>query len=144
MECVRRIMEFVFCRCPADEETKCEGMMVLDLESRPNWKLCCNQCNKIIRFSTSIHEIQVLKKRCEECGSSLVKIDFNKKDTPLESGQTEYSGCLLCDELLRGMLEVRSGRNKHVSLVHRRGRGRGRGRRGRDRGHEKRSVFDDM
>ena len=51
--------------------------MVLDLESRPNWKLCCNQCNKIIRFTTSIHEIQVLKKRCEECGSSLVKIDFN-------------------------------------------------------------------
>lgn len=40
-------------RCPneedADGEAKCSGMMVLDLESRPNWKLCCNQCNVIFR-----------------------------------------------------------------------------------------------
>lgn len=40
-------------RCPNEEdaegEANCHGMMVLDLESRPNWKLCCNQCNVIIR-----------------------------------------------------------------------------------------------
>ena len=40
-------------RCPNEEdvegEANCNGMMVLDLESRPNWKLCCNQCNMIFR-----------------------------------------------------------------------------------------------
>lgn len=137
--------------CPNDEEEEedagCDGMMVLDMESRPNWKLCCNKCNMIIRFTANIHDIHVMKKRCEECGSSLLKIQFNKNETPLKDGATEYSGCIMCDELLKGMLEIRSGRNKHVSLVRHRGRGRGRGRRGRGRGRgagEKRSVFDYM
>ena len=137
--------------CPNDEEEEedagCDGMMVLDMESRPNWKLCCNKCNMIIRFTANIHDIHVMKKRCEECGSSLLKIQFNRNETPLKDGATEYSGCIMCDELLKGMLEIRSGRNKHVSMVRHRGRGRGRGRRGRGRGRgagEKRSVFDYM
>lgn len=85
----------------------------------------------------------VYRERCEECDSSLVRFTFDKMETPLENGETEYVGCIMCDELLNNMLELISGRNKHVSLIRHRGRGRGRGRRGRGKG-EKRSVFDDM
>ena len=81
-------------RCPNDgdelEESGCEGMMVLDRESHPNWKLCCNKCNKIIRFTANIHDIQVLKMHCEECNASLVKVVFNKLNSPLPDGQLEY------------------------------------------------------
>lgn len=137
-------------RCPNDVDDnenhgkQCNGMMVLDQESHPNWKLCCNKCNMIIRFTTKIHDITVLKERCEECGSSILQIAFNKNETPLEDGKTDYSGCILCDSFLHDMLEIKTGRNKHVSLVKRGGKG---GRRGRARGKtkgEKRSVFDDM
>lgn len=138
-------------RCPNDgdelEESGCEGMMVLDRESHPNWKLCCNKCNKIIRFTANIHDIQVLKTHCEGCNASLVKVVFNKLNSPLPDGQLEYTGCIMCDDFLNGIIELVSGRNKHVKLVHRRGRGRGRGRRGGNRGRGrggKRSVFDDM
>lgn len=101
------------------------------------------------RFTANLHDVQVLKKRCEECESSLLKISFNKNNSPLPGGETEYTGCILCDELLSGMIEIVSGRNRHISLVHRRGRGKGRGRgRGRGKGNKrgtgKRSVFDDM
>lgn len=104
------------------------------------------------RFTANLHDVQVLKKRCEECESSLLKVSFNKNSTPLPGGETEYSGCILCDELLSGLIEMVSGRNRHISLVHRRGRGRGRGKgrgkgrggKGRGKGTGKRSVFDDM
>ena len=84
-----------------EEDTKgCDGMMVLDQESHPNWKLCCNKCNMIIRFTSKIHGLTVSKQRCEECGSSILNFSFNKNETPLENGKTEYSGCILCDPFL--------------------------------------------
>ena len=159
MECVRKKFGkgIMMNRCPSDENdvdgnATCDGMMVLDMESKPNWKLCCNKCNLIIRFTTNIHSIIVSKKRCDDCGASILNIQFNKNDTPLPNGNTEYAGCIWCDERLKGMLELKTGRNKHVDLVHHRGRGRGRGRghgRGRGKGHgrgkgEKHSVFDYM
>ena len=109
-------------RCPSEEDDNlegrtCGGMMVLDRESHPNWKLCCNRCNKIIRFTTSIHDIQVLKSHCEECNASLVKVVFNKLNSPLPDGQLEYSGCIMCDDVLNGMIELISGRNKQVKSL---------------------------
>jgi DNA topoisomerase III len=66
----------------------------------------------------------------KECESNLLDLDWRKAATPLDGGETRYCGCVVCDEFLEKLCEVKHGR----SFVRRGGRGgRGRGRRGRGR-----------
>jgi DNA topoisomerase-3 len=114
----------------------CRGNLILDINSKPNWKLSCNRCDFILQFSkvTPIHNISIADGRqCADCAdSNLLKIEFHKDKSPLGDG-TEYQGCIMCDALLNSLIEFRTGRKRHISLSRRGGRG-GRGRRGRGRG----------
>ncbi|XP_065020236.1 DNA topoisomerase 3-beta isoform X4 [Musa acuminata AAA Group] len=113
------------CACP-----ECSGTLVLDPVSAPKWRLCCNMCNCLVSLPQGAHRISTTGKRCPECDSTIIEVDFNKKTTVLSDGATLHEGCILCDELLHSLVEV-----KHGSSFFRRGRGRGRNRgRGRHRG----------
>ena len=46
-------------------ETRCSGLMVLDKLSQPNWKLCCNRCNTLIRFHGELKKVSVLQVRAQ-------------------------------------------------------------------------------
>lgn len=73
-------------------------------------------------------------KKCKECAATLVHVEFNKNDTPLQGGATEYEGCILCDDLLNELLHTELSKKVHP-MFSRRGRGRGRGKkRGRKGG----------
>ena len=65
-------------------------------------------------------------------------MDFNKKTTPLEDGAPLHQGCILCDELLHSLVEMKYGR---LGFKRTGPRGRGRGFKGayigRGRGSEK-------
>jgi len=54
--------------------------MVLDPNSKPNWKMACNTCHLIARFQADIHKIQVVKggESCETCGAAMLEIEFHK------------------------------------------------------------------
>ena len=41
---------------------------------------------------------------------ALLKVDFNKKTTPLEGGAPLHQGCILCNELLYSLVEMKHGR----------------------------------
>uniref|UniRef100_A0A1D1Z473 DNA topoisomerase n=1 Tax=Anthurium amnicola TaxID=1678845 RepID=A0A1D1Z473_9ARAE len=118
------------CACP-----ECNGTLVLDPVSAPKWRLNCNLCNCLVFLPQGAHKISTTANRCSECDSAIIEVDFNKKTTPLSDGSTLHSGCILCDELLHSLIEMKHGK----SLSRRgggtgRGRGRWRGNRGRGRG----------
>uniref|UniRef100_A0A5K1B5K9 Uncharacterized protein n=1 Tax=Nymphaea colorata TaxID=210225 RepID=A0A5K1B5K9_9MAGN len=121
------------CACP-----ECEGTLLLDPVSAPKWRLCCNTCNCLVSLPEGAHRISTTKERCLECDSTIIEVDFNKKATPLSDGSTLYKGCILCDELLHSLVEMKHGKSYFKRMGGRaRGRGRGRGRgggRGRGRG----------
>ncbi|KAL5171259.1 DNA topoisomerase 3-beta [Glycine soja] len=127
--CPNSLVSQGVCACP-----ECSGTLVLDPVSAPRWKLCCNMCNCLVFLAQGAHRISTTKDRCPECDSSIIEVDFNKKTTPLEDGATLHHGCILCDELLHSLVEMKHGRSfRHMSS---RGRGRGarKGGRGRGRG----------
>ncbi|XP_059446946.1 DNA topoisomerase 3-beta isoform X1 [Corylus avellana] len=115
------------CACP-----ECSGTLVLDPVSAPKWRLYCNMCSCLVFLPQGAHRISTTRERCPDCDTTIIEVDFNKKTTPLEDGATLYVGCILCDELLHSLVEV-----KHGKSFSRRMRGRGAGR-GRGRGGGKR------
>ncbi|KAK1319080.1 hypothetical protein QJS10_CPB04g01429 [Acorus calamus] len=121
------------CACP-----ECNGTLVLDPVSAPKWRLYCNMCNCMVLLPHGAHRISTTRDRCPECESTIIEVDFNKKTTPLKDGATLHVGCILCDELLHSLVEMKHGKSffrRGDGRVRGRGRGRGRGgRRGRGSG----------
>ncbi|KAJ7957287.1 DNA topoisomerase [Quillaja saponaria] len=107
------------CACP-----ECSGTLVLDPVSAPKWRLHCNMCNCLVFLPEGAHRISTTQERCPECDSTIIEVDFNKKTTPLEDGATLHIGCILCDELLHSLVEMKHGR---VNMRRMGSRGRGRG-----------------
>ncbi|KAG5531444.1 hypothetical protein RHGRI_026156 [Rhododendron griersonianum] len=119
------------CACP-----ECNGTLVLDPVSAPKWRLFCNMCNCLVFLPEGAHRITTTEERCVECDSTIIEVDFNKKTTPLKDGTTLYSGCILCDELLHSLVEMKYGKS-FSKRIGGRGRMRGKGRGGRGRGGRK-------
>ena len=112
------------CACP-----ECSGTLVLDPVSAPKWRLNCNMCNCLVFLPQGAHKIATTQERCPDCDSKIIEVDFNKKTTPLEDGATIYVGCILCDELLHSLVEMKHGKSFYKRMGSRgRGRGAGRGR----------------
>ncbi|KAM3572437.1 hypothetical protein VYU27_005564 [Nannochloropsis oceanica] len=126
------------CPCPGESGATCPGTLVLDINSRPNWKMSCNRCNNLVLFKgVNIHNIKPLAGQyCDACGSAILAVDFHKDKTPLPGGETKVEGCVLCHDLLNGCTELAKGRHKHVAVARQdfAKRNRGRGGRGRGRG----------
>ena len=136
--------------CPGvgTDNVACTGTLVLDVNSKPNWRLACNQpgCNLLLRFTAEIHDIRPLPtSECPLCGlRSVARFDFNKTKTPpgLAPGATAHVGCLVCDDLLNSLSELTQGKTRNLQLLraerHRRGGGGGGGRGGGGRGGRRR------
>lgn len=153
--CKQSAVQNMICECPGDDRLgqPCKGMLILDVNSKPNWKLACNQyqCNTLIRIRGDIHNITPQPKiPCPECGIRTAVFEFNKLRTPLPDGATTHVGCVLCDEFLNSITEVVAGRAVNLLVVRQerykrggggRGRGRGRGRRG---GRDVKMSFSDF
>lgn len=119
------------CACP-----ECSGTLVLDPVSAPKWRLHCNMCNCLVFLPQGAHRISTTQDRCPDCDSTIIEVDFNKNNTPLADGATLYSGCILCDELLHSLIEMKHGKSSFRRFGGR-GRGKGRGRGGSRRGGKK-------
>ncbi|PSS35638.1 DNA topoisomerase [Actinidia chinensis var. chinensis] len=122
--CQHSVIAQGVCGCP-----ECNGTLVLDPVSAPKWRLYCNTCNCLVFLPEGAHRISTTKERCSECDSIIIEVDFNKKTTPLKDGATLHIGCILCDELLHSLVEMKHG--KYFSKrMGGRGRMRGKGRSG--------------
>lgn len=105
--CRNSMIQQGVCACP-----ECDGTLVLDPVSAPKWRLDCNKCSNLVYLPHNAHKIAVCQERCEECGSALLEVNFNKNSTPLSNGATLHKACLLCDELLYSLVEVKHGRDR--------------------------------
>ncbi|XP_021624934.1 DNA topoisomerase 3-beta isoform X2 [Manihot esculenta] len=123
--CRHSLIAQAVCACP-----ECSGTLVLDPVSAPKWRLYCNMCNCLVLLPQGAHRIATTRERCPECDSTIIEVDFNKNTTPLEDGATLHIGCILCDDLLHSLVEVKHGKS-FFKRMGRGGRGRGRGGRGR-------------
>lgn len=107
-----------------DQMKPCSGTMVLDVNSKPNWKLACNQCNTIIRFQAEIHQITPLPASapneglCQECGVRQLRFEFNKLKPPpkLKGEDINYAGCVVCDDFLNDLSDIICGRSINVKI----------------------------
>ncbi|CAI0397667.1 unnamed protein product, partial [Linum tenue] len=137
--CRHSVISQGVCACP-----ECSGTLVLDPVSAPKWRLYCNMCNCLVLLPQGAHRISTTSERCSECESKIIEVDFNKNSTPLEGGATLHRGCILCDELLHSLVEVKHGK----SFFKRSGGARGRGgswrRGGRGRGGAGKKVDPKM
>eukprot|EP00729_Bicosta_minor_P008419 gene8419-1733_t len=132
--CTHSIVTHGVCPC-----VECEtGVLVLDPNSAPNWKIACNKCNVTIKAFQNAHKVVATKDVCN-CGAKLLRVDFNKKDAAaltLPGGTTVHTGCMFCNPTLSSLVELHHAQMRHP--MHKRGRGgRGRGGRGRGRGGRK-------
>ncbi|CAM6081712.1 unnamed protein product [Calypogeia fissa] len=132
------------CACP-----ECEGTLVLDPVSAPKWRLDCNKCSCLVYLPQNAHRISTTDERCDECGSIILDVDFNKNTTPLPNGATLHRACIICDDLLHSLIEMKHGKSFFKRSGRGRGRGKGRGRgrgrsRGRGRGEDPRMSFRDF
>jgi DNA topoisomerase III len=61
--CEHGLVRNSVCPCQADTSlgAPCGGTMVLDVTSRPNWKMDCNKCNVIVTFHNDIHAVKPSK-----------------------------------------------------------------------------------
>ncbi|KAF6259333.1 DNA topoisomerase [Scenedesmus sp. NREL 46B-D3] len=119
------------------------GLLVLDPVSAPRWRLDCSRCSFLIYLPKELHAAKVAKEPARrvqgggsgsyrsaaaaaaECSSKLLRLDWLKGKSPLPGGDTEYTGCLSCEEFLMELCEVKHGR-----IFVKRGGGGGRGRGG--------------
>uniref|UniRef100_A0A6Q2XS23 DNA topoisomerase n=1 Tax=Esox lucius TaxID=8010 RepID=A0A6Q2XS23_ESOLU len=122
---------------------ECEaGVLVLDPNSGPKWKMACNKCNVMVHFFEQAHRVQVALESCETCEASLVAVDFNKTRSPLPDGETQHSGCVFCDPVFQDLVELKHATMRHPSMT--RGGGARRGGRGRGRGRREKKPKDKM
>ena len=56
-------------------------------------------------------------RKCEDCGAKLLDLVFLQDKTPLEDGETKYSGCVICDDLISSMVEMKAGRQQHEQVA---------------------------
>ncbi|EFJ52569.1 hypothetical protein VOLCADRAFT_79203 [Volvox carteri f. nagariensis] len=126
------------------------GTVVLDPVSAPKWRLDCNRCNFLMYLPPNLHSAKVLpKETCEDCGGRLLDLDWKKGQLPpslaaeAEGGSLVSGVCVVCDEEVAKLCEVKHGHAFAARRMGPRGRGgRGRGRRGRGRGRGRDKNYD--
>jgi len=67
---------------------------------------------------------------CEECGSHLLAVTFNKKNSPLPGDELEKTACLACDELFNSLTEAAQSKG----FFRRSPKGKGKGKKGKGKG----------
>lgn len=136
------------CACLQD----CGGVMFLDTQSHPKWRMTCNKCPSVVGLFDGAMKVKVDKnKSCDDCGSQYVKAEFKPnsgKPGAVEYDSSSYEGCIFCDAMkkypeainLNHAYLTEESRQKNTQPSRRGGRGRGgsrgggRGRGGRGRG----------
>ncbi|VDP04798.1 unnamed protein product [Heligmosomoides polygyrus] len=111
---------------------KCGGVMVLDPQSHPKWRLTWNRCPLVVAMFDG-----ALKLRCE---ARIVCAECKGK-SPLSDEKSTFKGCLFCDESVKDLVNLhhafRSEDDYHQMMASQRGRrgggGPGRSARGRCR-----------
>lgn len=116
-----------------------EGTLVLDPISAPIWRIDCPLCDFLMYLPKSLHKAKIVRdEHCESCKSSLLQLDWKKGSS--EADALPSKACIICDQSISSLCEVKHAK----SFVKRRTGGRGRGKRGRGRGRGRHNKIDPL
>uniref|UniRef100_A0A9J2Q5Q7 DNA topoisomerase n=1 Tax=Ascaris lumbricoides TaxID=6252 RepID=A0A9J2Q5Q7_ASCLU len=108
------------------------GILVLDPQSAPKWRLACNRCPAVVGLFEGASKVRVHEKQCGHCHAQLVIVEYKDK-SPLPDGKSTYRGCIFCDETIASLINLNHAyrteeqRQRQEATNFHRGRGRGRG-----------------
>uniref|UniRef100_A0A183F835 DNA topoisomerase n=1 Tax=Heligmosomoides polygyrus TaxID=6339 RepID=A0A183F835_HELPZ len=120
--------------CPQSYMRLNSGVMVLDPQSHPKWRLTCNRCPSVVAMFDGALKFRVTESSCPECEARIVCAEYKGK-SPLPDEKSTFKGCMFCDENVKDLVNLhhafRSEDDHHRMMASHRGRrGRGRGRGG--------------
>ncbi|KAK6626129.1 DNA topoisomerase 3-beta-1 [Polyplax serrata] len=98
--CPNSLNQTGLCSC-----VECDGgVLVLDPNSGPKWKLGCNRCDVIIHLFEDAYKISVEEGVCN-CGSQLIKVEYKQEKSKLPDEATEMTGCVFCCPSFTSLVE---------------------------------------
>ncbi|CAI2323605.1 unnamed protein product [Caenorhabditis sp. 36 PRJEB53466] len=119
----------------------CEGgIMLLDPQSHPKWRLTCNKCPSVVTLFEGASKVKVnTSKQCGECGAQFIRAELKENKDELRG---TFDGCIFCEATKMYPEEINlnhaflSEESRQKNTQQRRGKfdGRKRGSRGRGRG----------
>eukprot|EP00397_Hematodinium_sp_SG-2012_P009687 GEMP01009778.1.p1 GENE.GEMP01009778.1~~GEMP01009778.1.p1 ORF type:complete len:847 (+),score=121.73 GEMP01009778.1:142-2682(+) len=80
------------------------GLVCLDKNSGPKWKMDCSICTFQIKLFDNAYKISVSKNYCEECGSKQLVCEFKKDKSPLPDGELTRTACIVCDPIFNKLV----------------------------------------
>mmetsp|Transcript_3626 Transcript_3626/g.11267 ORF Transcript_3626/g.11267 Transcript_3626/m.11267 type:complete len:852 (+) Transcript_3626:59-2614(+) len=98
--CRHSLIRNALAPCVEKPDTQCPGTMVFNANSGPKWRAECTSCNALIELPQNAYKINTLTEKCIHCSTTLLRVDFHQKTTPLPDGQTILEACLFCNDLL--------------------------------------------
>ncbi|CAJ0959868.1 unnamed protein product, partial [Mesorhabditis belari] len=130
--CTNSFMTQGVCGCVQEN---CNGVLMLDPQSHPKWRLQCNKCPSVVGLFDSASKVRVTEKECDGCSAQMLNVEYNKEKSPLPDGATTWTGCPFCEESVKSLINlnhayITSDQQQRLSTTRGRG-GRGRGRGGR-------------
>ncbi|KFD50977.1 hypothetical protein M513_08160 [Trichuris suis] len=72
-------------------------LMVLDVDSGPKWRMCCNYCPHSVPIFQGALTVVVTDKVCSNCSAKVVSVVYPADKSPFSSEETTHAGCLNCD-----------------------------------------------
>lgn len=81
--------------------TRCfggRGVLVLDPQSGPKWRLSCNKCPAVVSIFEGAAKLKVLD-RCEKCDAKRLSVEYkNAKTSKLPGQACSFVGCAFCNQ----------------------------------------------
>ncbi|KHJ94951.1 hypothetical protein OESDEN_05111 [Oesophagostomum dentatum] len=59
---------------------ECGGVMVLDPQSHPKWRLSCNKCPSVVAMFEGALKFKVTEASCEDCDARIVAVEYKLED----------------------------------------------------------------
>ncbi|KAK6736951.1 hypothetical protein RB195_019569 [Necator americanus] len=84
---------------------ECGGVMVLDPQSHPKWRLTCNKCPSVVAMFEGALKFRVTEACCAECDAKIVSVEYKDK-SPLPDEKNTFKGCMFCSETVKGLVNL--------------------------------------
>ncbi|VDN02066.1 unnamed protein product [Thelazia callipaeda] len=82
-----------------------QGVMVLDPQSIPKWRISCNKCPAVITVFEGALRVKILTSQCRMCGAQLFFAEY-KIGSPLPDKKTTFKGCIFCDKSVSHLINL--------------------------------------
>lgn len=73
-------------------------------KEKEDWIFKCFGCGFNFRSLTNATNVKFLPEKCNKCASRIIEADYSKDLTPFPEKLTKYTGCLVCDPVLRSLI----------------------------------------